>query len=191
MKQIARPLLDLPFEYGWYRRVRPLLFAGLSGRILDAGVGTGRNLEFYPEWANVVGINLSPAMSRLHHPAGSFDGAVATFLFCVLPDDQQVGATRAWSRVKPGGIIRLLEYGRPHGTIRRIIAAIWEPWIGWAYGAGFDRRTEEHIPEAGLELVEARFIDAEEDERRSAGDGALIAKRLTLPAKRSPLSCCW
>jgi hypothetical protein len=28
----------------------------------------------------------------------------------------------------------------------------------WAYGAGFDRRTEEHISEAGLELAEARFV---------------------------------
>ena len=55
-------LLDLPFEYGRYRRIRPLLFAGLSGRILDAGVGTGRNAPFYPAGSSVVGIDLSPAM---------------------------------------------------------------------------------------------------------------------------------
>ena len=35
-------LLDLPFEHGRYRRLRPMLFAGMSGRILDAGIGTGR-----------------------------------------------------------------------------------------------------------------------------------------------------
>jgi hypothetical protein len=28
----------------------------------------------------------------------------------------------------------------------------------FAYGAGFDRRTEEHVPKAGLEVVEARFV---------------------------------
>jgi hypothetical protein len=28
----------------------------------------------------------------------------------------------------------------------------------WAYGAGFDRRTEEHVPEAGLDVVESRFV---------------------------------
>ena len=104
-------LLDLPFEYRRYRRIRPL-FDGLSGRILDAGVGTGRNMEFYPHGASVVGIDFSPAMlayarrritssasalvelkemdvTRLDFPSGSFDGAVATFLFCVLPEDQQ------------------------------------------------------------------------------------------------------
>ena len=44
----AYDLLDLPFEYGRYRKIRPMLFRGLSGRILEAGVGTGRNFPFYP-----------------------------------------------------------------------------------------------------------------------------------------------
>jgi phosphatidylethanolamine/phosphatidyl-N-methylethanolamine N-methyltransferase len=39
-----------------------LLFAGLSGLILDAGVGTGRNFPFYPGKSKIVGIDLSPAM---------------------------------------------------------------------------------------------------------------------------------
>jgi hypothetical protein len=55
-------LLDLPFEYGRYRKIRPMLFWGLSGRILEAGVGTGRNFPFYPPGSQVVGIDLSPAM---------------------------------------------------------------------------------------------------------------------------------
>jgi hypothetical protein len=29
--------------------------------------------------------------------------------------------------------------------------------VYWAYGAGFDRRTEEHVPEAGLQLIDSRF----------------------------------
>jgi ubiquinone/menaquinone biosynthesis C-methylase UbiE len=55
-------LLDLPFEYGRYRRIRRLLFQGLSGRLLEAGVGTGRNFPFYPPGGKVVGIDISPAM---------------------------------------------------------------------------------------------------------------------------------
>src|SRR5437660_4641890 len=63
-------LLDLPFEYRRYRRIRPLLFQGLSGRLLDAGVGTGRNFPFYPRAARVIGIDLSPAMlARAAHRA--------------------------------------------------------------------------------------------------------------------------
>ena len=174
-------LLDLPFEYGRYRRIRRLLFQGLSGRLLDAGVGTGRNFPFYPPGSQVVGIDISSAMlaraeprrksaaaevelrqmdvTRLDIPGRTFDAAVATFLFCVLPEELQVPALKELGRVvKPGGPVRLLEYVRPQRTVRRVLARLWEPWIAWAYGASFDRRTEEHIPEAGLELTEARFV---------------------------------
>lgn len=182
-QRIARfyDLLDLPFEYGRYRRIRPLLFEGLSGRVLEAGIGTGRNIPFYPPGAEVVGIDVSAAMlaragstraaharhvhllqmdvTRLGFPDDTFDAVIATFLFCVLPEELQVPALREIGRVtKPGGTIRLMEYVRPSGAFRRVVARLWEPWMAWAYGAGFDRRTEEKVPEAGLELIEARFV---------------------------------
>jgi demethylmenaquinone methyltransferase/2-methoxy-6-polyprenyl-1,4-benzoquinol methylase len=177
-------LLDFPFERGRYRAIRPLLFQGLAGRVLDAGVGTGRNMPFYPEGAEMVGIDLSPKMlalaerrrralrarvelqvmdvTRLGFSDNTFDAAVATFVFCVLPDEQQVPALRELARVvKPGGIIRLLEYVRPTGAARRALAKLWAPWMAWAYGAGFDRRTEEHIREAGLGVASARYVVAD------------------------------
>ncbi len=174
-------LLDLPFEYGRYRKIRPQLFQGLSGRLLDAGVGTGRNFPFYPSNTEIVGIDISPAMlaraerrrgsatakvqlrlmdvTSLNFPDLSFDAAVATFLFCTLPEELQIPVLKELGRVvKRGGIIRLLEYTRPTGTVRRLMTKIWEPWVAWAYGASFDRRTEQHVPEAGLRLVESRFV---------------------------------
>jgi demethylmenaquinone methyltransferase/2-methoxy-6-polyprenyl-1,4-benzoquinol methylase len=174
-------LLDLPFEYGRYRKIRPMLFRGLSGRILEAGVGTGRNFPFYPPGSEVVGFDLSPAMlaqaerrrptavakvelrqmdvTRLNFPDRSFDAAVAAFLFCTLPDELQVAGMRELGRVvKPGGAIRCLEYTRPSGGLRRAMTRLWEPWVYWAYGAGFDRETEKHVPEAGLQLRESRFV---------------------------------
>jgi hypothetical protein len=60
--------------------------------------------------------------------------------------------------VKLGGSIRLLEYVRPRGTLRRIVSKIWEPWVAFAYGASFDRHTELHIPAAGLEVDESRYV---------------------------------
>jgi ubiquinone/menaquinone biosynthesis C-methylase UbiE len=119
-----------------------LLFRGLSGRILDAGVGTGRNFPFYPPGSEVVGMDLSPAMlvraerrrgsthvelrrmdvTRLDFTAHFFDAAVASFLFCTLPDELQVAGMRELGRVvKPGGIIRCLEYTRPSGGLRRAL----------------------------------------------------------------------
>jgi ubiquinone/menaquinone biosynthesis C-methylase UbiE len=177
----AYDLLNLAFEFGRYRHIRPQLFAGLSGRILEAGVGTGRNIAFYPADAEVIGIDLSYAMiaradrradaigrkiefhqmdvTRLAFADDSFDAAVASFLFCVLPNELQVPALREIERVlKPGGTLRLLEYVRPTGTYRAFVARLWEPWMAWAYGAGFDRNTEEHVAETGFDVVESRFV---------------------------------
>ena len=177
----AYDLLDLPFEYSRYRKIRPQLFRGLSGRILDAGVGTGRNFPFYPPGSEVVGIDLSPAMlahaerrrstaaapvelrqmdvTRLDFPDRSFDAAVATFLFCTLPDELQVAGMRELGRVvKPGGIIRCLEFTLPSNRLRRAMLRLWEPWVYWAYGATFDRQTERRVPEAGLRLFESRYV---------------------------------
>jgi hypothetical protein len=35
---------------------------------------------------------------------------------------------------------------------------LWEPWVRYAYGAAFDRHTEQYLEAAGLELVEDRFL---------------------------------
>src|ERR1700740_1148823 len=55
-------LLDLPFERRRYHALRPILFQNLKGRLLDAGIGAGQNLPFYPPETIVSGIDTSPAM---------------------------------------------------------------------------------------------------------------------------------
>lgn len=138
----AYDLLQFPREVRRYRKIRPQLFRGLSGRILEAAVGTGRNFPFYPPGSQVVGIDLSPAMlaraqrrrataaapvelrrmdvTKLDFPDRSFDAAVATLLFSTLPDELHAAAMRELRRVvKPGGVIRCLEYDRPRSGTRR------------------------------------------------------------------------
>ena len=107
--RIARfyDFLDAPFEIFRYRPLRKAILAELSGEILEAGVGTGRNFDFYTSGAKVTGIDLSAAMLRQAHkraarindisidllqmdvealafPDNYFDVVVASFLFCVL-----------------------------------------------------------------------------------------------------------
>src|SRR5262249_5779002 len=134
------------------------------------GSAPGANTEFYPRGAEGVGIDISTAMlgrgrgrvglfppaplrtkgldrARLDLPTGSFDAAVATFLFCVLADEVQLPALRELRRVvRAGGTVRLLDYVRPQRLVRRAIAGLWEPWVAWAFGASFDRETEKYIP---------------------------------------------
>ena len=56
-------ILDYPWELQ-YRNWRPILLKDLRGEVLEAGVGTGRNLEFYRADVNLLGIDLSPMMLR-------------------------------------------------------------------------------------------------------------------------------
>ena len=182
-QRIARlyDLLDLPFEHKRYQPLRGPMFEGLSGRLLDAGVGTGRNIPFYPEGAEMTGIDLSPAMLvraerrraqvgravdlvemnalQCAFPDNTFDGIVSTFMFCVLDYDLQRPALEELGRIlKPGAELRLLEYSYSADPKRRFIMSLWAPWVHFAYGARFDRNTHEHVGPAGLELVEERFV---------------------------------
>ena len=98
-------------------------------------------------------------VTHMDLPDRAFDAAATSFLFCVLPNALQIPALRELHRVvRPGGAIRLMEYVRPQGRIRRLIAKLWDPWIAWAYGASFDRQTEMHIRNAGLNISMNRFV---------------------------------
>ncbi|MDP6876789.1 MAG: methyltransferase domain-containing protein [Alphaproteobacteria bacterium] len=185
-RSIARlyDILDLPFEYARYRPLRPKIWSGLNGRILDAGIGTGRNMAYYPAGAEVTGVDLSTAMLRraavrkrrlgakvklvegditaTSFADNSFDAVVSTFLFCVLEPELQLPALKELARIcKPGGEIRILEYAISANPLRRAIMRLWAPWVRFAYGAAFDRHTEQYLPNAGLELVERRFLHSD------------------------------
>ncbi len=141
-------LVDWPFERLRYRFIRPLLLRGLSGRLLDAGVGTGRNIPYYPPDAEVVGVDQSAAMlnraarrrvksaasvhllemdlAALSFPNGHFDAAIASFVLCTMPEAEKLGALQELARVvRPSGRIRLLEYAPARTAFGRVLARIW------------------------------------------------------------------
>jgi len=174
-------VLDAPFEHFRYKHLRRQLFRGLQGNLLDAGVGTGRNFPHYPEGSNVTGIDLSTAMLErahkrrvrmgtsieLHHmnvletdfPDNSFDGIVSTFMFCVLKSEHQQPALEELRRIcHPEGTIHILEYAISEIPLRRFIMRMWAPWVRFAYGAEFDRNTEQYLEAAGLQLIEKKFL---------------------------------
>lgn len=177
-------LLDWPFERFRYRRLRPRLWCGLEGRLLDLGAGTGRNAPCYPDGASVAAVDASPAMlaraavrvarsgrkaecavmdaRRLEFPSASFDACVSTFLFCVLPDEAQRAALAEVRRVlKPGGRLRLLEYVYSRHPARRLGMRLLAPVVEFLFGARFDRRTTEHLREAGFLLERSEFVSGD------------------------------
>src|SRR3989304_4914893 len=92
-----------------YRPWREKLWAMVKGdRILEIGVGTGKNMPFWPKGIRMTAIDLTPGMLEFAHrrakalglnadirlgdgqvldfPDASFDAAVATFVFCSVHD---------------------------------------------------------------------------------------------------------
>jgi len=168
-------------ELAYKRRLRPRLFAGLEGVILEAAVGTGCNIAFYPPGARVVAFDISPAMlakararsERLGRPVAlvatsvlqtgfpdaAFDAVVSAFLFGVLDEAMQGPALAELARVcKPGGEIRILDYTASRRPFRRFWMALWLPWEKAVYGGSFARHTERYMAGAGLELVREEFL---------------------------------
>ena len=161
-------ILDYPWELQ-YRKWRSGLLSDVSGEVLEAGVGTGRNLEHYPHHVNLTAMDFSPAMlkkaskrcakascnvqfvhedaSRMESiPSERYDWIVAFFLCCVLPRELQDQAIFEFARVlKPGGRFRLLEMKYSEDPALRKRQNFFAPFVAKVYGAGFDRETLRHV----------------------------------------------
>ncbi len=149
-----------------------------KGRVLEVGAGTGKNLPHYPEGALVVATDLSPGMlaravekvgdgpraarfvvtdaEDLAFRDGVFDAVVTSFVFCTVPDP--VRGLREIRRVLRGaGQMILLEHIRPEGYLGRLFDLL-DPVVSRLMGPHINRRTLDHIHEAGLIVVEERNV---------------------------------
>ena len=175
-------ILDYPWER-IYRKWRPTLVGDLRGKILEAGVGTGKNLEFYHEDVELVGIELSKQMLskaekrkikasckvRLINEdatvmqsinSNQFDWIFSTFMCCVMPDEIQKLAIEQFGRVlKQGGQFRLLEMVYSKNRKIRKKQDFFAPFVEKVYGARFDRNTLLHIEQSSnLKVTNTSFL---------------------------------
>jgi ubiquinone/menaquinone biosynthesis C-methylase UbiE len=170
-------LYDAPMEWMGTRRRRRRLVAQLEGRVLEAGVGTGKNIPYYPEDVEVTGIDVSAKMlaraerrarvlgrevsfeladvTDLPYPDGSFDTTVATTVFCSVADP--VAGLRELGRVtKPNGRILLLEHVRPRNRVGGLFADVASILTRRIFGFNANRRTEENVRAAGLVVTDVK-----------------------------------
>jgi phosphatidylethanolamine/phosphatidyl-N-methylethanolamine N-methyltransferase len=157
------------------RRYRPwrreLWTLARGPRILEVGVGTGKNMPFYPAGPQITAIDLTPGMlararrrardlgievqlreddvQALDFPDDAFDTAVATFVFCSVPDPV-LGLRELRRVVRPGGRILLLEHVRSEGRWLGRLMDLLDPLVVRLIGAHVSRRTADNVRRAGL-----------------------------------------
>ncbi|MGH8457413.1 MAG: class I SAM-dependent methyltransferase, partial [Stenotrophobium sp.] len=150
-------LLDFMCGIRAVQRQRAKIVPLARGRVLEIGVGTGRNLPFYDKSrlgqlsALDPAAQMSPKARRRMRAAGlevewlvlsaeeipmpdaSFDTVVCTYTLCTIPDP--VKALREMCRVlKPDGRLLYCEHGAaPDAAVRRWqdrLNPVWKPMAG-------------------------------------------------------------
>ena len=154
---------------------RRALVPQARGKVLEIGMGTGRNLPFYDRSRITQLVGVDPALQmhslaqrrsaqagldvelvgltaeRLPLPDESFDTVVCTYTLCSIA--HPVAALReVWRVLKPGGQFLFCEHGRaPDASVARWqtrIQPLWTPMMG---GCHLDRDVPALLREAGLQ----------------------------------------
>jgi ubiquinone/menaquinone biosynthesis C-methylase UbiE len=162
----------------WRKRAWSLV---AGPRVLEVGVGTGKNIPYYLPGAHVTGVDLSEKMlararrraerreppvtliqmdaQALDFPDDAFESAIATCVFCSVPDP--VLGLREMARVvKPGGRIVLLEHVRSENPLLGRLMDWLDPLVAWLMGPHINRRTVENVRRAGLSIERIENLDA-------------------------------
>ena len=169
----AYDLMEAGVERVLFRRWRQEAFALAQGKVLEVGVGTGKNIPYYPAGTSVFAVDLSAKMMRhaqerarraavrprlmlmdaqhLAFKAQSFDTVVATFVYCSVRDPV-LGLGEICRVCEPSGRVLLLEHVRSAGRIKGRVH-------GRAQSACCEAHGAQHQPRHG----------AERGARRSAG----------------------
>lgn len=152
-------------------KIRLEVISQVKGKILEVGVGTGKNLSLYPPGCDVTGIDFSPEMLRrarsrvekaglevrliemdaqdMDFPDNTFDTVVATCVFCSVPDP--VKGFQEIKRVcKPEGQVILLEHVRSENPLLGKVMDILNPLTVRLTGANINRDTVANLQKAGL-----------------------------------------
>ncbi len=174
-----------------FRDTRRWVCSQAAGQVLEVAIGTGLNLEHYPNDVALTGIDVSPAMLQiarrragelgravdlgvgdaeaLEFTDASFDSVVCTFSLCAIPDDRR--AVPEMIRVlRPGGTLLLADHVAATQPVLRAGQRIAELVSVPLGGEHFQRRP--------IELVQAAGLQVERHDRFAAGIVERFAARV-------------
>lgn len=166
----------------WRRRFWEIVRGELSrgSRLLEVGVGTGKNIPYWPQEIQFTAIDLTPGMvTRARQRAAklgveaeimegdaqslqflddSFDAAAATFVFCSVPDPV-LGLLELARVVKPGGSIFLMEHVRSTNPLMGKLMDLVNPIVRSLMGPNINRDTVANVKRANLAISNVEDLD--------------------------------
>lgn len=167
-----------------FRRKR--LLSKLSGKILEVGVGTGINFQYYGNKVEVIGIEPSPYMfakaenrkNKLPFPhrftlhnigcgypemkdliqTESLDAVVCTLVLCTVPEPEKA-LSNFMKWLKPGGKLLILEHILSHHRAAAKLQNMINPaWEKFAEACQLNRPTDKFIKESGFIPVREKYF---------------------------------
>src|SRR3989344_8387364 len=164
----------------WFTKWRNQFILPLKGKILEVGIGTGKNIWYYNKEAEVVGIDFSENMlqitkekliksgkrnialkqmdvENLKFKDNSFDYVVTTCVFCSVPNPIK-GLEEIRRVLKPTGKLIMIEHVLSKNLIIALIEQIHNPLTRFLFGVNINRNTKQNIIKAGMSIVEDRNL---------------------------------
>jgi ubiquinone/menaquinone biosynthesis C-methylase UbiE len=171
---IIYDIFESPMEMMALKKWRVDLMKDIKGKVLEIGVGTGKNIPYYPDDMDITAIdfcekmlnkaklkaealnkkvkfyNMDAELMEFHD--NTFDTVFTTCVFCSVPDPVQ-GLKEIKRVCKPGGKIIMIEHVRSEKKVLGLIMDLFNPLVVNSYGANINRRTVNNIEKAGFSRV--------------------------------------
>jgi phosphatidylethanolamine/phosphatidyl-N-methylethanolamine N-methyltransferase len=167
--------LEAMMEGLFFKSWRKKLWESVEGpHILEVGVGTGKNFDYYPTGARITAIDFSPKMleqarnkkhrkqvdaelelmdvQSLHYASNSFDTVVGSFVFCSVPAPMK-GLKELHRVCKPGGRVLLLEHVISSRPVLAGMMNLLNPLVVSMVGANINRNTVKNVQACGFSNV--------------------------------------
>ena len=163
-----------------FKRWRKKILQQPRGKVLEIGVGTGKNLPYYDyKKIDLTAIDISSGMlkhaqnlakknnypvklklasvQKLPFKKNTFDYVVCTFVLCSVPEP--IGALKEMKRVlKQKGKIVMLEHVLSKNKFISAMETLFNPLTTKMMGVNINRNTPENINQSGLKLAKEKNL---------------------------------
>ncbi|TVZ28655.1 ubiquinone/menaquinone biosynthesis C-methylase UbiE [Gillisia sp. Hel_I_86] len=171
--------MESPMETAKFSKWRRELTRQVTGNTLEVGIGTGKNIPYYPEEVKLTAIDFSKNMLKraklkyqddprkisfiemdaqdMIFEDNTFDTVVTSCVFCSVPDPVK-GLQEIRRVLKPGGQLLMLEHVR---SKQKFLGRLMD-WFNFVplniWGANINRQTIDNLKKAGFTKMEVNNL---------------------------------